>query len=344
MRPANQPAAWLLLLTLAGGSVLGRGPDGAPPDAGNPARGLLRITVRPTATAQGPCVLLRDVADANGGDPDLWARVADLDLIDAPPAGQTATILVAAIAFRLQLAGIDRRAFHLEGADRVVVGPPGPAVTGQDLVAAAREHLLHHLPWPAADLRIEAAQPPQVPAVDLGRDDRLRLQADVRSSGSSMVGRVVVEVTVLVNDQKRAVVPVALEVQLQQQLAMTARRIEAGEVLSKENLIPQRRVLRGVSPYLTFAECAAGRRAKRAIPAGQLLAPCDVEGEAAGKLLVKQHDLVKLTAKVGAMRVTALGEALQDGGAGQCIRVKNVDSKNVILGRVVDRALVEVDY
>jgi len=103
-------------------------------------------------------------------------------------------------------------------------------------------------------------------------------------------------------------------------------------------------VVRGVSPYLTFAECATGRRAKRAIPAGQLLAPCDVEAEAAGKLLVKQHDLVKLTAKVGAMRVTALGEALQDGGAGQCIRVKNVDSKNVILGRVVDRSLVEVDY
>ncbi len=344
MRRANQPAAWLLLLTLAAGSVLGRGPDGATANADDSARGLLHITVRPAATAQGPCVLLKDVADVTGGNPDLWARVAELDLIDAPPAGQTATILVAAIAFRLQLAGIDRRAFHLEGASRVVVGSSGPALTEADLVAAAREHLLHHLPWPAADLRIEAAQSPRVPAVDLGRGDRLRLQAEVRSSGSSMVGRVVVDVTVLVNDQKRAVVPINLDVQLQQQLAMTARRVEAGEVLSKENLTPERRVVRGVSPYLTFAECATGRRAKRAIPAGQLLAPCDVEAEAAGKLLVKQHDLVKLTAKVGAMRVTALGEALQDGGAGQCIRVKNVDSKNVILGRVVDRSLVEVDY
>jgi flagella basal body P-ring formation protein FlgA len=332
------------MLTLAGGSVLGRAPDRSPASANPPSRGLLHINVRPAANAQGPCVLLKDVAELSSGDADLWARVADLDLIDAPPTGKSTTILVAAIAFRLQLAGIDRRAFHLEGADRVVVGPAGPRVTGEDLVAAARDHLLHHLPWPADDVRIEVVQPPQLPALDVRRDDRLRLQANVRSSGSSMVGRVVVDVAVLVNDQKRAVVPVSLDVHLQQQLAMTSRRSEAGEVLSKENLIPERRLVRGVNPYLTFAECAAGRRAKRAIPAGQLLAPCDVEAEAAGRFLVKQHDLVKLTAKVGAMRVTALGEALQDGGAGQSIRVRNVDSKNVILGRVVDRSLVEVDY
>jgi flagella basal body P-ring formation protein FlgA len=338
MSTRNQFAVWVLAFTLSAGPVVraGPGPQGASGE-------LLLISLRATATAQGNCVLLKEVATFRGGSPELVERVAGLDVIDAPSAGKTTTISKEAIAFRLQLAGIDRRAFHLEGADQIVVGPPGPRFTADDLVAAARTQLLRHLPWPAADVCIQAAQPPKVPNVELGPDDQVSLEAELHSSGN-VVGRMLVDVAVLVNGRRRAVVTVGLDVRLNQQLALASRRIGAGEVLSADNLKPDRRVVNGVSPYLTFAECAAGKRAKRAIPAGQLLAPADVEAEGAGKSLVKQHELVKLVAKVGAMRVTALGEALQDGSAGQFIRVKNVDSKNVVLGRVADRALVEVDY
>ncbi len=338
MRARNSFSGGVLALTLTTGLLVGGGPG--PQGASG---GLLLVSLRSTAAAQGGCVLLKDVATFRGGTPELVERVAGLDLIDAPPAGKTAMISKEAIAFRLQLAGIERRAFHLEGADQVVVNPPAPRLTADKLVAVAREQLLHHLPWPADDVRIQVPQVPQVPNLELNRDDQVRLEAELRSSGN-IVGRMMVDVAVLVNGRRRTVVPVALDLQLNQQLALASRRIEAGEVLSKENLRPDRRVVGGVSPYLTYAECVAGKRAKRALPAGQLLAPADVEAAAAGKSLVKQHELVKLVAKVGPMRVTALGEALQDGSVGQFIRVKNVDSKSVILGRVVDRSLVEVNY
>jgi flagella basal body P-ring formation protein FlgA len=61
-------------------------------------------------------------------------------------------------------------------------------------------------------------------------------------------------------------------------------------------------------------------------------------------ILVKQHDVVKLVAHVGPLRVVQFGEAMQDGRAGQLIRVRNVDSQHVVTGRVVDRSVVEVDY
>jgi hypothetical protein len=60
--------------------------------------------------------------------------------------------------------------------------------------------------------------------------------------------------------------------------------------------------------------------------------------------LVKARDMVRLLARVGSFRVTALGEAQQDGRAGQLIRVRNVDSNRIISGRVVDQRVVEVDY
>jgi hypothetical protein len=61
-------------------------------------------------------------------------------------------------------------------------------------------------------------------------------------------------------------------------------------------------------------------------------------------VLVRQRDLVKAVARVGGLCVTAKAEAEQDGRAGDLIRVRNIDSKKEIVGRVVDRGLVEVEY
>jgi hypothetical protein len=61
-------------------------------------------------------------------------------------------------------------------------------------------------------------------------------------------------------------------------------------------------------------------------------------------ILVKPRDMVRLVARIGAMRVTALGEALQEGRKGETVRVRNVDSSKVVAGRVADAQVVEIDY
>jgi hypothetical protein len=61
-------------------------------------------------------------------------------------------------------------------------------------------------------------------------------------------------------------------------------------------------------------------------------------------ILVKPRDMVRLVARVGALRVTALGEALQEGRHGETVRVRNVDSSKVVAGRVADAQVVEIDY
>lgn len=61
-------------------------------------------------------------------------------------------------------------------------------------------------------------------------------------------------------------------------------------------------------------------------------------------VLIKPREIVRLVAKIGAVRVTALAEAQQEGRLGQTIRVRNVDSNKIISGKVVDRNMVEVVY
>jgi flagella basal body P-ring formation protein FlgA len=320
----------------------------------------LVVALNAEANVSGPCVLLKDVAKCRGTAPALAGRAAALDLADAPPPGGSSSISKEEVAFRLQLAGIDRQTFRLEGANQVVVRSSGSkrqsdvvtaegqaassdAITEQNISTVARQYLLRHLPWPAADVRIQQGLPLQVPALKRAPNDQVRLEPELRSSGS-LLGRVFVDVAVLINGRVTAVVPVALDIKLTQELAVASRRIEAGETLSKDNLYTDRRVITQPSQYLTCAECMNGKRAKHPIPAGQLLARGDVEAQTENTVLVKQHDLVKLMARVGPLRVVALGEALQDGSPGQPIRVRNVDSKSIVLGRVVDRSLVEVDY
>jgi flagella basal body P-ring formation protein FlgA len=75
-----------------------------------------------------------------------------------------------------------------------------------------------------------------------------------------------------------------------------------------------------------------------AMPAQQNLA------QQTDQVVIHPRDNIKLVALVGNLRVTVTGEAQQDGKLGQMIRVRNTDSGKVVVGRVLDRSTVEVEY
>ena len=60
--------------------------------------------------------------------------------------------------------------------------------------------------------------------------------------------------------------------------------------------------------------------------------------------IIKPRDVVTLTARVGGVRIVTRGEAMQEGRPGDKIRVRNVDSKREVFGKVVDRGTVEVEF
>lgn len=59
---------------------------------------------------------------------------------------------------------------------------------------------------------------------------------------------------------------------------------------------------------------------------------------------VKNRDAVRLLARIGTVRVSTRGEALQDGQVGQVIRVRNIHSNRIVNGRLLENNIVEVDY
>jgi hypothetical protein len=61
-------------------------------------------------------------------------------------------------------------------------------------------------------------------------------------------------------------------------------------------------------------------------------------------VLIKARDSVKIVAILGSARIEATGEALQEGRAGEVIRVRNLESNRIVHGRVEEGGAVVVEY
>jgi flagellar basal body P-ring formation protein FlgA len=302
------------------------------------------VTVRAAATVTEPRVLIRDVAEIEGGSQVLREQIARLDLSDLPTSNQPAVIHRGEIFFRLRLAGIDSQDFRLQGATQVQVSLARYQVTEHDVLAAAKRYVLQHFPGDADDISIQPVQPLRSLPTVTGSSELLRLDVEPQSSGIPL-GKICLNVIVLVNGEKRGLVPAWFHVKFSQRVAVCKRRIERGELLTGENVYFDQRTLDSLQDYVTTPQALAGKRARRALSPGQVLIGQDLESASTeDPILVKQQGLVKLVAKLGPVQIVADCEALQDGRKGQLIRVRNIDSRNIVVGRVVDRSLVEAEY
>jgi flagella basal body P-ring formation protein FlgA len=312
--------------------------------ASKQAADVVIVSVNPVADTTNREVTIAEVATVEGGDTELRKRIANLDLADAPRFGQSVMLTQELIAYRIQLAGIDSRRYQIQGARSAALTLRSYQVPEKEIVNAARQFLLTRLPWPANDLAIEPNQPIRGPVhVPGGRAD-VRFEVSFPASKVSL-GRVRVDIAIFSNGEKQVVVPVSFDVRLYQTIAVASRRVERGQPLTNDSIFYERRAVDTVGSYLTETESPVGQRAKRLIMPLQIVTKSDVEPvEPDTPVVVKQRDAVQLVARAGDLIVTASGEALQDGRTGQMIRVRNVDSKTVVTGRVVSRSEVRVLY
>jgi flagella basal body P-ring formation protein FlgA len=340
MHGKTRQTGWLAGLCL----VLGTAAPAVPAQPGSGGPDAVVVTVRATATVAGAHVNIADMATLEGGSAAVRQRIAGMDLADLPSADQPAVLLREQVYYRIRISDLDPGQYRVEGAAQVRVSRHRYQVPEDELIAVAKEQILQHLPGQPEDISIQPAQAvrgPQIP--DAGRDE-VRLSAEYRSPAMPL-GRVRVDVAVSVRGERRYVVPVSLDVRLVQTVVLTSRRIPAGESLTPDNVYLDRRALDSLNGYLSAAELRLGRKTLRALGAGQIVLNTDVAAaQPDNPILVKAQTPVQMVVRLGSLEVVAHGEALQDGRAGQLVRVRNIDSGKVVVGKVVDRSVVEVAY
>jgi len=120
---------------------------------------------------------------------------------------------------------------------------------------------------------------------------------------------------------------------------VVVRPLGRDQVIQSEDVRLERRKLSELAGgYVTDPESVIGWQAKRALVPGQVINGSLIKP----RLLIRRGETVTLISQTSGVRVSALGEALEDGIAGQRIRVRNRSSKRVVDGIVEAPGIVRV--
>src|SRR5579884_3961149 len=341
MRVRRYQSVWLtagwLALALAVTHTVNRCAARAP-------EGPVIISLRERVVIGGRVVNVGDVGELRGGKAQVRALVAKLDLADAPTAKEPRTVTRQQILFRVRLANIPESLFRIEGAACVQVFFGRFRVPEAEVIAAACQALFKRLPWSEDEIDIQLLQPIAVPLdVEAARED-ITIQA-VPHAANTPLGRVQMDLAIYVRGDRRLSFPLYLDVKLCQKVAISTHKIEPGEPLTAANISFDRRPVENLRDYYSSLEMLTNKRARQAILPGSVIVASllEVDANKPGPILIKQQEAVKMIVRLGPVTVVAAGEALQDGRLGERIRVRNVDSKKPVVGRVVDKSLVEID-
>lgn len=130
-------------------------------------------------------------------------------------------------------------------------------------------------------------------------------------------------------------------VRIDMDVVVAARDIDRGKIIGEEDIeVKTMPAGVGYSRYVTDPEKAVGQQVDRDIRAGSRL----VKGQLERPKLVRSGDIVTMVADSGAMQITVLGRAQQDGDKGEWIKVVNIDSKKAVNARIIGPGAVMVEF
>jgi flagella basal body P-ring formation protein FlgA len=304
------------------------------------------VVVRLRGEAAVPSRLLTvgDVAELTGGVPLLRDNLARLDLTDVPRDRSSVTVTRKQLLYRMKLSGVPEELFRVEGRESIQVNLRIRPIRPEEVVAEARKALEARLPWPPAEVVIDLVGPVTAPLPSVAGDELVIIKAELHP-GQRPVGRVQMDVRVFVQGEVRLSLPVLFQVRPCTKTVVCRRRVEKGEALDDSSVYLEEQPVDQKSRYALAPEAVKGARARHALVPGQVILQTDVEAgeKPSNAVLVRAQESVKIQIRIGDLKVTAAGQALQEGRQGQLIRVQNVDSKKLLLGRVVAAGLVEVE-
>lgn len=210
----------------------------------------------------------------------------------------------------------------------------GGAVESHDAIRdTARQHVLAN-----------ADRFPVAPLVKIGRlDSRLKLTACDQplqaydSPNGLNGGRGVVGVRCPGSKPWKIYVPV--QVALMEPVVVSRRPLVRGQTLAADDLsLSEVDVSRLHKAYFTRIEDVSGLRIKRAVAGGTTLHAGMVEREN----LIKRGSQVEIVAVADGLQVRMRGKALANGGKGDRIKVKNLNSGRVVTGTVTGSGVINV--
>lgn len=302
------------------------------------------VVLKSTATITGPVVRLKDVAEIVDPDPRLVEQLENIIVTPAPAAGRQMRLPFATIRSRLLAGGVNMAETEFKGSSLVTVRVAEQPTSGSDTVNVAKS--VNRAQYDRAEKLVRGAIERQLNLLDRtlgGVNIHVQLNAsDVPLIISGYVSgyevrnidpysRVNQQVLLRVadRDKKPYEIHVGCRIEPHPIVLVAKHTITRGQVIRAGD-VTSRQVEYGEG-FLTRLEEVENSEATRTIRAGDPIRQDDVQAVP----LVRSGDIVTVTSRHGAVRVSKPMKARSGGSLGETIKLVHLDSREEVTARVV---------
>lgn len=303
-----------------------------------PAFAASEITIELLPQARVPAgpVVLGQVAHLRTTDLDLMRVLVNLPIGRAPAAGESAVLERGGLSdWVRQRARLAETQVHWSGAGTVRVTGASRSLAGDDIAAAAADHLRAWLATQAGHSAIELERLPRdidVPDATVRLHARPLARAQLRK-------RMLVWVDVWAAQRYVRTVPVAFSVSAWREVATTSEPLSAGANLGRETVSLREIDVAGMAGVPLLPGVPAGPlETRRPLRAGEAIRQQDVQPAAA----VLRGQWASLRSSAGAVSLETRVEVLQDGRPGDSVRVRQPGATAGVVAKVVGPGQLEV--
>ncbi len=309
---------------------------------------FFRIHLRSGTVSAGEVVKIRDIATVTGTNAQTVARLEELDVAALTTKRPQDRIKRDRLTIRLLLAGYDGQRIAITGADAVDVRyqPNRRVVRRFDVASvesAARVALASVFDVTPDDVDARLASPIEVALEESGRP----LTVDVLAPENPRPGRMRLSIRVFSGNDLTKVTSGLFDVRLRQRVVLASSSLPVGAAISASNITYQDR---WVTKRVTFPQLGTSPqwKVRRTIQAGETITTNDllpIAPEDENPVVIHTRDVVQLVARGKGITATVpAAEALEDGRVGETIRFRNMQSRRVIVGKVISADEVEVRF
>jgi flagella basal body P-ring formation protein FlgA len=295
--------------------------------------GEVRVYLLRTIRVEGEELRLGALAVVLADGAELEARARNVALGRTPWPKEKLVIDRTTILSRLAACGIDKDSVRFSGAPNVTVVRDEHTVAAEDIASAAEKYLLTARPPPSGGVYQVVRKPQEIVVSDPGQTELTCKLEDV--AGTKQVR---VCVAVLRGGKQLAMREVVYKLMYRLRKAVVTQPIAAGSPLTQENVEVQTEY--SEQPAQADWKAPYGLLAARRMPAGTVLQP-NMAAEKRPDILVHRNEMVRLRIEGPGFKITGMGQAIDEGRPGDTIKVRNVDSKQIITGLIAFDGSVE---
>ena len=223
----------------------------------------------------------------------------------------------------------------------LAAGCPGVAsaatLTEAQIRTIVKSHIEKNMQWDPAAFRIEFPVP-IAPQEFKGKKITWHVQ---ERRSEEFIGESVFNVKFY--DQGTFVrdLPIPVKMETALDVLVSAKPLSRETVLGPDDVkIVKKWYVRMPSSVLTDTEDAIGKILTQTIRANGEITKTMLKTP----LMIRRGNIVKIIAESGSLAITTVGLSEDNGGRGDIVRVKNLSSNKIVYAKVVDQALVRVDF